>query len=160
PTIGYRISDWTVDPPGNEPASCEKVLRLPHSYFCFRPPAEAPDITPRKEHGGEFSFGSFNNLTKVSASTLRLWAAVLHAVPDAILVLKNKALSDSALRAQIEQRFGALGIPTTRLRLRAWESETHSHLAAYQEVDVALDSFPYNGATTSCEALWMGVPVV
>jgi protein O-GlcNAc transferase len=158
PTIGYRITDWVVDPYAEE-RSCERPLRMPISYFCFRPAADAPEVAPRSDTSA-FTFGSFNNLGKVSGHTLRLWASVLHVVPGSILLLKNKSLSDAQLRHEIEQRFRALGVAPERLALRAWEHSTRSHLSTYAEVDVALDTFPYNGATTTCEALWMGVPVV
>jgi predicted O-linked N-acetylglucosamine transferase (SPINDLY family) len=159
--MDYRVTDARVDPPGADDAGPEAPLRLPHSYFCYRPPADAPPVGPLPAPGaGHVTFGSFNNLAKASAATLDLWAAVLRAVPASRLVLKNRSLVDSVTRMRIAERLDARGVDPARLAMSGWEAATHSHLAWYHRVDVALDSFPYNGATTTCEAMWMGVPVV
>ena len=92
--------------------------------------------------------------------TVALWSAVLHAVPDARLLLKTKVLSDDAVKQHTLARFAAHGIAADRLELMGWAPHVNHHLALYHQVDVALDTFPYNGVTTTCEALWMGVPVV
>jgi predicted O-linked N-acetylglucosamine transferase (SPINDLY family) len=159
PTIRFRITDWVVDPEPEEYSGSEAPLRLPDSYFCYRPPANAPNVGVRP-NPGMFTFGSFNNLAKISPATLRLWAAVLKAVPASRLLLKNKSLADEVLRREFARRCADAGIDQNRLDLLAWQAATQSHLETYRDVDIALDTFPYNGATTSCEALWMGVPVV
>lgn len=159
-TVDYRITDGAVDPPGAEAPDTERPLRLPGSYFCYRPGAEPPIADPPCAREGAVTFGSFNNLPKVSASTVRLWSRVLHALPESQLFVKTRALNDAAVRAKILDDFGIEGIPAERLRLSGWSATGTEHFAAYNSVDVALDCHPYNGATTTCEALWMGVPVV
>jgi predicted O-linked N-acetylglucosamine transferase (SPINDLY family) len=160
PAIDYRLTDWHVDPEGYERHNVETPLRLPRSYFCYRP-GSAPAIAPRPStERGEIVFGSFNNLMKVSETTLDLWARVLLAVPNSRLLLKNKVLAEAANCDLLRRHFAAAGVDPARLDLHAWMPEIASHLELYNRVDIALDTFPYNGATTTCEALWMGVPVV
>jgi predicted O-linked N-acetylglucosamine transferase (SPINDLY family) len=159
--IGFRVSDWHADPAGTEGWSSERLLRLPHSYFCYRPPGDAPAPAPPPVlRNGFVTFGSFNNLAKVSPQALELWAGVLRAVPGSRLYLKAKALADAATRERLLAGLGALGIEAGRVLLQHWTPRGADHLAAYHRVDIALDTTPYNGATTTCEALWMGVPVV
>ncbi len=161
PAIDYRISDEIVDPEGGEMRNTEKLLRLSPSYFCYRPPVDAPSIGPLPMVDTNAPvFGSFNALNKLSSTTVQIWARVLKAVPDSRLLLKNKSLSDSGFRQATAARFAAEGIDARQLEFVAWEKHTDNHLAIYNRVDIALDTFPYNGATTTCEALWMGVPVV
>jgi len=161
PAIDYRITDWQVDPPGAEAYNAERPVRLPASYFCYRPPALSPEVEQLPAlQAGHITFGSFNDAVKLSERTLELWAQALKAVPDAMLMLKARSLADAAMRERVRQRFTQRGIAAGRLSLRGWESGTESHLALYNRVDIALDTYPYNGATTTCEALWMGVPVV
>jgi predicted O-linked N-acetylglucosamine transferase (SPINDLY family) len=160
--IDYRLTDAVVDPPEEDGTAldAERPLRLPASYFCYRPLADAPAVGPLPARSGEGpTFGSFNNLMKVSPRTLDLWAAVLHAVPRSRLVIKNRALVDPVTRMRIAERFAARDVGPERLVLTGWEADSARHLDWYNRVDIALDTFPYNGATTTCEALWMGVPV-
>jgi predicted O-linked N-acetylglucosamine transferase (SPINDLY family) len=160
PTIDYRITDARVDPPGYAACASERPLRLPASYFCYRPRSE-PRIGPLPADAGRpITFGSFNNMPKLGAATIRLWSRVLHALPDATLFVKTKALADASVRDALLASFATEGICAQRLRAIGWLPSGEEHLAAYNEVDIALDTFPYNGATTTCEALWMGVPVV
>jgi protein O-GlcNAc transferase len=105
-------------------------------------------------------FGSFNNPAKLSAATLDAWARLLSQLPQARLLLKGKPFADAAARELFVQRFGERGVSAERLELIGWLPGAGAHLSAYRRVDVALDPFPYNGTTTTCEALWMGVPVV
>jgi predicted O-linked N-acetylglucosamine transferase (SPINDLY family) len=159
--IDFRVSDWAVDPQGYDRFSSERVLRMPASYFCYGAPRESPDPgLPPALATGMVTFGSFNNLAKLSGATMRLWARVLEAVPGSRLLVKSKALVDEHTRDDLRERFERLGVSAERLEFRGWMEETSAHLAVYNEVDIALDSFPYNGATTTCEALWMGVPVL
>lgn len=161
PAIGYRLTDWKVDPPGFESMNTEKPIRMPNSYFCYRPPTKAPDVTPAPCLGnGYITFGSFNSLTKISGPTIDRWAELLKVLPDSKFVIKSKNLADDGIRARFLGQFIDRGIEMGRIELLAWEGKIESHLALYGRVDVALDCFPYNGATTTCEALWMGVPVV
>lgn len=159
--IDYRITDARADPPGHEARHSEKLARLPCSYFCYRPADESPEPgAPPSLERGFITFGSFNNIAKATPASIGLWARVLLAVPGARLLIKDNGLGGRSLRERIVAQFGALGIDAGRLELRTWEQSTAAHLSVYAEVDIALDTWPYNGATTTCEALWMGVPVV
>ena len=159
-SIDYRITDWLVDPPGYESFNVETPLRLPGSYFCYRPPALDVSAAHLPGAGEEVVFASFNNLAKVNAATLALWAAVLRAVPESRLLVKNRGLEEGDLRSAFLQRLGAAGLEPDRVDLAGWKPGLTEHFSAYRAADIALDTFPYNGATTTCEALWMGVPVV
>jgi predicted O-linked N-acetylglucosamine transferase (SPINDLY family) len=160
PAIAYRVTDWKVDPPGYERYNTETPLRLPGSYFCYRP-GPSPEVGPLPAlAAGSITFGSFNNLSKVSTTAVELWAAVLKAVPGSRLLLKTTALAEPEARAQLVGVLASLGVDETRVELLGWADRIESHLDIYNRVDIALDTLPYNGATTTCEALWMGVPVV
>jgi len=161
PAIDFRISDWLVDPPGFESRNAETVIRLPGSYFCYQPPLDAGVHADRQ--GVELdtvTFGCFNNMRKISPTILRLWAAILHAVPGARLLIKGFGVRDEGTRSSLLQTLSAADIRGDRIDLMHWTATTSSHLATYQMVDIALDTYPYNGATTTCEALYMGVPVI
>ena len=114
---------------------------------------------PPLDENGYVTFGSFNNLAKLSPTTVRLWSEILLAVPNSKLRLKAKALGDEGARQGVIQRFAEHDIDEDRLELMAWIVGA-SPLAAYHGVDIGLDTFPYHGTTTTLEALWMGVPVV
>jgi predicted O-linked N-acetylglucosamine transferase (SPINDLY family) len=111
-------------------------------------------------HNGYVTFGAFNNYAKLSPSILSLWAQILHKVPHSKLLVKATSLDDAATRQLLVERFAKLGISSERLILTGYALAMTDHLGMYSQVDLALDSFPYNGATTTCESLWMGVPVV
>lgn len=158
--MDFRITDTQVDPVGEPLASTEQPLRLNTSYFCFEPGA-APDVAPLPAlRAGHLTFGSFNNLAKLSDATVALWAAVLRRLPDARLLLKTRGLGAPATQAEVRSRFAALGIDPGRVDCVPWIATQTDHRSAYAAVDIGLDTYPYNGATTTCEALWMGVPVV
>lgn len=161
PAIGYRITDTVVDRPGDADCNVEAPLYLPHSYYCFGAPPEAaaPGPLPAKANG-HVTFGCFNATIKWSDESLRLWAGVLAAVEGAKLLLKGKDLAKPEIAARVLARFSQVGVDTARLVLHGWAPTRAAHFAVYDRVDIALDTYPYNGATTSCEALWMGVPVV
>lgn len=159
--IGYRITDANVDPVGYEAFAVEKPLRLSTGYLCYRPDPAAPAVGPLPAGAdGAITFGSFNNLAKISPATVALWAQVLHAVPDSRLRLKTRNLADPTLRRMMAERFAAHGIGADRLDLLDWEPGVEGHLGSYSRIDIGLDTGPFNGVTTTCEALWMGVPVV
>jgi predicted O-linked N-acetylglucosamine transferase (SPINDLY family) len=158
--IDYVLCDPHVAPPGEERHFTETLWRLPECYLCFTPPEAAPAVAPLPAlRHGAVTFGCFNNLSKINDAVIALWAGVLTAVPDSRLFLKNRQLADESLREQLRARFVRLGIAGTRLRLEA-PSPRREYLAAYGEVDIALDPFPYTGGTISAEGLWMGVPVL
>jgi protein O-GlcNAc transferase len=161
-TMDYRLTDAIVDPPGPaDSLSSERLVRLPDGFHCYTAPEAAPDITPPPAtERGFVTFGSFNNLVKVNGSVLDLWAAILKRVPGSRLVLKHRWLNLADMRARVHDLFERRGVARDRIELTGKLASTADHLAAYGGVDIALDTFPYNGATTTCEALWMGVPVV
>jgi predicted O-linked N-acetylglucosamine transferase (SPINDLY family) len=151
-----------ADPPGASDAHhTELLVRLDPVFLCFQPAADAPDVAPPPSTQGEpFTFGSFNALVKVSEPALDLWARLLRSVEGSRLLLKDKSLADPARQAALRRRFQDRGVAGDRILCRGWTPSDADHYAAYHRVDVALDPFPYNGTTTTCEALWMGVPVV
>jgi protein O-GlcNAc transferase len=160
--VDYRLTDAGADPPGEDASLyTEELYRLPRCFLAYRPPPEAPPVAPRPgSAAGHVTFGSFNALTKVNAHTVATWAAILHAVPNARLVLKNSSLVDAGTQARYRDLFASHGVVADRLDLVGYLPERGGHLALYNRIDIALDTFPYNGTTTTCEALWMGVPVV
>lgn len=161
PMIDWRITDALADPPGAERFHTERLWRLPGAFLCYQPPADAPAISPLPALStGRITFGSFNNPSKLSDETVALWARVLESVPRSRLLLKAKTLADPSIRERFIARFEAHEIDRDRIELRPFAKGTANHLATYGEVDVALDPFPYNGTTTTCEAVWMGVPVI
>ena len=159
-SIDFRITDSAIDP-GDMPARVsEKPLHLPRTMFCYRPD-DAPELAPPPMlRNGCITFGSFNNAAKISDHTLDLWAGAMHAVPGSRLLLKAATMAQASLRRDIEREMVGRGISADRLTMQSRAADDLSHLALYNEVDIGLDTFPYNGATTTCEALWMGVPVV
>jgi predicted O-linked N-acetylglucosamine transferase (SPINDLY family) len=158
----YRITDALADPPGaTEGLHTEELIRLPETFLCYGPPTDAPPVAPPPSAVGRpITFGSFNAFAKVNPDVIRLWSRVLSAVPGSRLVLKTKSLNDQAVRAAVLARFAAHGVGAERLAILPTDPTVAQHLARYTEIDVALDPFPYHGTTTTCEALWMGVPVV
>ncbi len=158
----YRFTDPVADPVGEADAlATEKLVRFAPTAWAYQPPDFAPEPNPSPcAAGGPVHFGCFNNLSKLSEPTLAAWGRLLSAVPGSRLVLKGTGLGVSAVREQYCARLAAAGLPSDRVDLLERTAETKDHLALYHRIDVALDSFPYNGTTTTCEALWMGVPVV
>jgi len=157
--IDYRMTDAVRDPEGSERFSSEKLIRLRHSV-CWRTRFEAGPVQPPPvERTGCITFGSFNQLHKMTPEVIRVWARLLRAEPSSRLFLVASALGNPSVADRIATCFADEGIGRDRLMLEK-TVPTPNHLALYNEVDIALDPFPYNGHTTSCEALWMGVPVV
>jgi predicted O-linked N-acetylglucosamine transferase (SPINDLY family) len=160
--VDYRLTDALADPPGKADAlHSETLVRLPRCFSCYRPPEDAPGVSPLPALGNGFvSFGCFNNPAKVNERVLDLWARLLSAVPGARLLLKGKAFASPERRELVRQRLADHGVVPERVELCGETRSVTEHLAMYGRVDIALDPFPYNGVTTTCEALWMGVPVV
>jgi predicted O-linked N-acetylglucosamine transferase (SPINDLY family) len=166
-TTGGKVVDWKItdalaDPPGaSDAAYTEKLYRLPRTTWCYRPFAAAPAVAPSPAAAnGYVTFGSFNAFAKVSPAVIETWAALLQRVPTARLLLKAGPLGDPDLCKNLLDRFSKLGIDPARLTLLGRAITNDAHLATYAKMDIALDTFPYNGTTTTCEALWMGVPVI
>lgn len=161
PFIDYRLVDALTDPEGSETHCTERLIRLPAPFLCFSPPADPPEPgpPPMLSHGFP-TFGSFNHLSKLTDPTLDLWSDLLTAVPQAHLFLKTHEFADPSVRERFRQRFAARGIAGDRVEFSGPLERYYDHLAAYRQVDIALDPFPYHGTTTTCEALLMGVPVI
>ena len=168
--MDYRLSDAVTEPPGEaDELSAEAVVRLPRGFHCFGRPGEdppgdgcegdPPEIgPPPAAANGYVTFGSFNTVQKMPPDLVRAWAAILRATPGSRLLLKS--YPDDVIGRRFRDLFEAEGVEPARVEfLRTTLSRTE-HLRLYHRMDIALDPFPYNGTTTTCEALWMGVPVV
>ncbi len=156
-----RITDEWADPAGAEAQHTEPLLRIEGGFLAYTPLPTAPKCSaPPSEKNGFITFGSFNALHKQNDRTLHLWARVLNEVPHSRLLLKARQFQDEQVKADVFARAMAAGIPAPHLDLMAWDTVPESHLERYNLVDIGLDPTPYNGTATTCEALWMGVPVV
>ncbi len=161
-TMDYRLTDGFADPVGmTEHLHSEKLVRLPMCFSCYQPPLDAPEVSglPARANG-YITFGSFNSPAKITPEVLATWAKILQAVPGSRVTLKNFGLGEKGTQQTVEKAFAELGIAPERLTLLGIDQSQNTHLQRYSDVDIALDPFPYNGVTTTCEALWMGVPVV
>ncbi|MDX2117319.1 MAG: tetratricopeptide repeat protein [Planctomycetota bacterium] len=166
-TIDIRMVDEHSDPRGSERFATEELARIPDCAWCYQPLPESPDVQPapsmREPSPGEprppITFGSFNMALKLSDPLVAMWSRVLLAVPGSKMLLKCD-LRLSGIRRHVLDTFERNGIGPDRIELATMVKNVGEHLAMYHRVDVALDTFPYNGTTTTCEALWMGVPVV
>lgn len=163
-TIDYRLTDAWADPVGlTDDHHCEKLMRIPDCGWCYEPvmqEAQTFAALPPSERNGFITFGSFNNIAKFNPPLCDLWVKILQGVPDARLRLKAKSFFDPEVLLEWETRFTSAGIAKERLLFMPHKPLTKDHLAVYNEVDIALDSYPYHGTTTTCEALAAGVPVV
>ncbi|GJQ10742.1 hypothetical protein GpartN1_g2533.t1 [Galdieria partita] len=162
-TVDYRLTDNIVDPENTIQKFTEKLWRLPACFLCYTPSVDAPPCStqvPVVENGFCITFGSFNVLAKTQTNTIALWSRILHLVPNSRLLLKAKPFASSFARKRFEYVFETVGISPDRLDLLPLLPETRNHLETYSLVDICLDPFPYAGTTTTCEALYMGVPVV
>jgi predicted O-linked N-acetylglucosamine transferase (SPINDLY family) len=158
--IDYILADRYEIPPVSEIHYCERVLRMPEGYVCYDPPTYAPLVSslPALAHG-VVTFGSFNNPAKITPQVLAVWAKILRRLPQTRLVLKFKGMDDVSTIDRLSNEFGGHGIDPIRVECLGWTPHEVS-LAEYSRIDIALDTFPYSGGLTTCEALWMGVPVI
>jgi protein O-GlcNAc transferase len=157
--IDYRLVDSLTDPPGSEAYYAEKLLRLDPCFLCYRPPEAAPE-PGAPNPAADITFGSFNTAMKIHPELLELWARLLAAVPRSRLVLKALNFDEPVVRDEIRARLNAFGAPTDRVEVLPSSPTLREHLSHYHSIDIALDTFPYCGTTTTLEALWMGVPVI
>jgi protein O-GlcNAc transferase len=162
PEIDYRIVDPIADPVGEgDELYVEKLVRLPRTGWCYKPPSDAPEVSDLPAlSNGYVTFGSFNNLTKVNEPWIAVWAEILRRVPSARLLIKSPTLEQEAVRHRLAALFAARGVGEERLEICGRVIAYADHMRTYHRVDIALDTFPYNGTTTTCESMWMGVPVV
>ncbi len=158
--MDYLLADRYVLPEGTESFYRERVVRMPEGYVCYDPPTAAPPVGGLPaEQNGYVTFGSFNNLIKIRPEVVRLWAEILRRLPTSRLILKYKGFSDEAVQRQFLDAFAEQDVAAERLTLLP-PSSYAEYLAAYQQVDIALDTRPFSGSATTCDALWMGVPVL
>jgi predicted O-linked N-acetylglucosamine transferase (SPINDLY family) len=160
--VRYRITDKWADPPG--PADnhyTEHLARLPGGFLCYTPPAGCPETSPPPVFSHKhITFGSFNVLAKISDRCMGAWCRILDQTADSRLVLKSAGLQDSKTREYHLNRFSGFGIDPGRIELVPRTTDFGTHMRWYHGIDIGLDTFPYNGTTTTCESLWMGVPVI
>jgi predicted O-linked N-acetylglucosamine transferase (SPINDLY family) len=157
--MDYRLSDDYADPPGTTDAwYTERLVRLPRSFFCYMPSADAPEFMPSPSlQNGYITFGSFNSFYKVGPAVLDAWCAILTRVPRSRLVILANVVA--SLQQRLAEHFAARGIEPDRWEL-AGRRPRRDYLELIARADVALDPFPFNGHTTTCDALWQGVPTV
>ncbi len=160
-SIQYLITDQHCDPaPEMDAYYSEKLCRMPGPFFCYQPPSTSPPVslTPALKNG-YITFASYNNLAKIGEDVVKLWSNVLKAVPDSRLRFQCLSLNDPPTRARFEHLFATYEIDTKRIDFTA-AKDFDTYLSGHADVDIVLDTFPWNGHTISCHALWMGVPVI
>lgn len=158
--IDYLLADRYQVPEGADRYYRETVLRMPEGYVCYQPPAEAPPVGPLPAQAtGHVTFGSFSSPAKLNDQVAALWSRVLQRVPGSRLMLKYCGFDAPNTRHRVLEMFAAHQIAPERLLLEGWSARAEA-LARYNQIDLALDPFPYGGGLTTCEALWMGVPVI
>ena len=158
--IDYRLTDTLLDPPELHRFYVEESVCLPGGLFCYNPPDYAPPIAPSPVHeNGFITFGSFNNNMKINPHIISLWSQVLRTNNDSRLLLKYAGGNDVGIRQEYISQFEQFGIDRRRLEICGWKSPAE-HLGLFGRVDIALDTYPFNGCVTTLEGLWMGVPIV
>jgi predicted O-linked N-acetylglucosamine transferase (SPINDLY family) len=157
--MDYRLTDAYADPPGTTDAYyTEKLVRLPVTFFCYRPSSDAPEVSPSPQlAGGHVTFGSFNNVSKITPQVLQVWGTILASLDESRLIMMGD-MTDS-LRARVTSHFAGHGVEAGRIEL-VNRVPRASYLELINRVDIALDPFPFIGHTTTCDSLWQGVPVV
>ncbi|MBW2411981.1 MAG: tetratricopeptide repeat protein [Deltaproteobacteria bacterium] len=160
--MDFRVSDDLVDPPsdGNRFHS-ETLIRLENGFFCFAPPLKPPPVSelPARKRG-HITFGSFNKLSKINKDVIALWSQIMQRLPGSRLRLMAKPLADASTRDRYLALFHANGIAADRLEMVTYQPTYFDYLNQYSQIDIGLDPYPHNGHTTTCDSLWMGVPVI
>ena len=160
----FRLGDQIVDPPANAAHYSEQLLYLPAPFLCYEAPPEAVNLPPKpiteNELTKEITFASFNNPAKLSDACLEIWAEILRRIPEAGLLLKSRYFNDEETCSSLIKRCENLGIDQKRVQTDPGQPDLAEHFLVYHHVDIALDPLPYNGTTTTFEALWMGIPVI
>jgi len=159
--IDYRITDAVADPPGpSDELHVERLLRLDGCFLCYAPPPGDFAPNPKSARQAPVVFGSFNRLAKVTEPMIACWSRILRDAPQTTMLMKAPSLSEPPIAQRLRSCFRAHGIGDERVELMGHVPGLMDHLRAYDRISIALDTFPYNGTTTTCEALWMGVPVI
>jgi predicted O-linked N-acetylglucosamine transferase (SPINDLY family) len=158
--IDARITDAIADPAGaSDERHLERLRRLPGGFLCYRPPTDAP-LPATRSADGPFVFGCFNSALKINPAVAKVWTRILERAPGSILKLRALQFQYPAAIDAMRALFTEAGLDPARILFSSWQATIAEGLADYGTIDLALDPFPYNGTTTTCEALWMGVPVV
>lgn len=158
--IDYRITDEVYDPPETHAQYVEQSLCLPGGLSCFRPPPNSPPVGPLPaQQRAYFCFGSFNNNAKISPTVLRVWAQILQEIPRARMIIKFPGGTDAQVQETYYQRFAAQGVSRERIGILG-QLPFEQHMNLFKQVDLLLDTYPYNGGITTLEGLWMGVPTL
>jgi protein O-GlcNAc transferase len=160
--MNYKIVDSYTDPRGmTERLYSENLIRLPESFLCYLPDRDCPDVGALPSlASGEITFGSFNDFAKETPEVVALWSAILKRVPDSLLILKAMSFTDRDIHRHVKDMFARQDVASDQIELLPFSPSFSDHLNVYNNVDIGLDTFPYNGTATTCEALWMGVPVI
>lgn len=159
--VDYRITDLWADRADAEDLHTEQLVRLPGGFLCFGAPQDTPEVGDLAAlQAGRVTFGSFNNRAKVTLKVVEIWAQILNSVPHAKLLLKNHSFADRRTCRELHAAFRQFGVEEQRIELLSYVRSYNEHLDIYNQVDIGLDTFPYNGTTTTCEAMWMGVPII
>jgi predicted O-linked N-acetylglucosamine transferase (SPINDLY family) len=156
--MDFRLTDPYLDPHGGDKSGySERSARLEKSYWCYWPTNDEPPLGPPPfEQNGHITFGCLNNFAKVTLPTLQAWAKLLSAISNARLILHVPSPEHSP---HVHPIFQSAGVDASRLALKQ-TLPSKEYFALYNQIDIALDPFPFGGGTTTCDALWMGVPVV
>lgn len=156
----YLVGDGVVVSPNEERFYCERVVRVEGSYLTFEPSAGAPDVAPAPcAASGAVTFGCLASQYKITPAVMEAWGRILERVPASALVLRNAALASASVRRYVHDALAANGVARDRVRILG-PADHREFIGTYDEIDVALDTFPYSGGTTTMEAIWQGVPVV
>jgi predicted O-linked N-acetylglucosamine transferase (SPINDLY family) len=158
--MDYFIGDQYVPCPGTENLFTEQIYRMPRVHSCYRPPADPGIVPPPFFKNGYITFGSFNDPRKITRSFLKVWSVLMHLFPDSKILMKYANLDRPMGQKRWRQWFMEDGIAADRLQFEPFSSTAFDYFKSWNNVDIALDPFPYNGGTTTMDALWMGVPVV
>lgn len=160
--MDYRITDGKADPPGmTEQLHTEELIRLPRTFLCYRPGGDFPVESPLPRlANGHVTFGTFSNFTKVTPGMIATWAKVLNAVPCSRFVTRVRGVSQELIQRSVLDLFACHGVAGERIEVLGFANSVVNHLQDYHRIDIALDTFPYCGTTTTCESLYMGVPVI
>lgn len=158
--VDYRITDAVLDPPATQAQHAEKLIYLSGGSSVFIPPEASSLVGPQPaQHNGYVTFGSFNRRIKMTDEILETWAEILRQIPDSRLIIKSPEDDTPQLQTELKGRLQDLGVPSHRIDVYG-ACAYHAYLDIMSQVDIALDTFPFNGAITSFECLWMGIPVV
>ncbi len=156
--MDIRLTDALADSEAADALHTERVVRLDRPFLCYAPLVSAEPSM--RESGAPLTFGSFNNHLKIGPACVRIWSSVLRAIPESRMVLKSSLGWNERAHDHLRKAFQECGVDAQRLSFLARSSDISTHLEAYRHLDIALDTFPYHGTTTTCEALWLGVPVL